>query len=106
MGKTSASILTALVMLVGVFSQTALAGGIDNKQNWSARYIATGSRNAATDGPDIAAYNPAGIMYQEDGIGLGLDVHYIFKDYPESRLKRTLFGIHSQVLQEQSVSGH
>jgi Kef-type K+ transport system membrane component KefB len=25
---------------------------------------------------------------------------------PESRLKRTLFGIHSQVLQEQSVSGH
>lgn len=84
MGKTSASILTALVMLVGVFSQTALAGGIDNKQNWSARYIATGSRNAATDGPDIAAYNPAGIMYQEDGIGLGLDVHYIWKDYEQT----------------------
>ena len=81
MGKTSASILTALVMLVGVFSQTALAGGIDNKQNWSARYLATGSRNAATDGVDIAAYNPAGMMFQEDGIGLGLDVHYIFKDY-------------------------
>jgi len=67
MGKTSASILTALVMLVGVFSQTALAGG--------------GSRNAATDGVDIAAYNPAGIMFQEDGIGLGLDVHYIWKNY-------------------------
>ncbi|WP_024335558.1 OmpP1/FadL family transporter [Desulfotignum balticum] len=81
MGKTSASILTALVMLVGVFAQTALAGGIDNKQNWSARYLATGSRNAATDGVDIAAYNPAGMMFQEDGIGLGLDVHYIFKDY-------------------------
>jgi long-chain fatty acid transport protein len=81
MGKTSASILTALVMLVGVFSQTALAGGIDNKQNWSARYLATGSRNAATDGVDIAAYNPAGMMFQQDGIGLGLDVHYIFKDY-------------------------
>ena len=27
-------------------------------------------------------------------------------DYPESRIKRTLFGIHSQVLQEQPVSGH
>ena len=25
---------------------------------------------------------------------------------PESRLKRTLFGIHSQVLQKQPVSGH
>ncbi|MBG0779918.1 MAG: outer membrane protein transport protein [Desulfotignum balticum] len=81
MGKTSASILTALVMLVGVFAQTALAGGIDNKQDWSARYLATGSRNAATDGVDIAAYNPAGMMFQEDGIGLGLDVHYIFKNY-------------------------
>ncbi|MCF8137311.1 MAG: long-chain fatty acid transport protein, partial [Desulfotignum sp.] len=81
MGKTSASILTALVMLVGVFSQTALAGGIDNKQNWSARYLATGSRNAATDGVDIAAYNPAGMMFQADGIGLGLDVHYIWKNY-------------------------
>ena len=81
MKKASVSIFTALVLLVGVFSQTALAGGIDNKQNWSARYIATGSRNAATDGPDIAAYNPAGVMFQEDGIGLGVDVHYIWKDY-------------------------
>jgi long-chain fatty acid transport protein len=85
--KASVGIITALVMLVGVFSQTALAGGIDNKQNWSARYIATGSRNAATDGPDIAAYNPAGIMFQEDGIGLGLDVHYIWKDYEQTYTK-------------------
>ena len=26
--------------------------------------------------------------------------------YPESRIKRTLFGVHAQVLQEESVSGH
>lgn len=87
MKKASVSIFTALVLLIGVFSQTALAGGIDNKQNWSARYIATGSRNAATDGPDIAAYNPAGLMYQQDGIGLGLDVHYIWKDYEQTYTK-------------------
>lgn len=87
MKKASVCIFTALVLLVGVFSQTALAGGIDNKQNWSAKYIATGSRNAATDGPDIAAYNPAGIMFQEDGIGLGVDVHYIFKDYEHQYTK-------------------
>ncbi|MDT8378515.1 MAG: outer membrane protein transport protein [Desulfotignum sp.] len=85
--KASVSIFTALVLLVGVFSQTALAGGIENKQNWSARYIATGSRNAATDGVDIAAYNPAGVMFQEDGIGLGLDVHYIWKDYEHQYTK-------------------
>ncbi len=29
-------------------------------------------------------------------------IHY----YPESRIKRTLFGVHSQVVQEQPVSGH
>ncbi len=87
MEKANVSIFTALVLLVGVFSQTALAGGIDNRQNWSARYIATGSRNAATDGVDIAAYNPAGIMQQQEGIGLGLDVHYIFKNYEHKYTK-------------------
>jgi long-chain fatty acid transport protein len=87
MKKASVSVFTVLLLLAGVLSQTALAGGIDNKQNWSARYIATGSRNAATDGPDIAAYNPAGIMFQEDGIGLGVDVHYIWKDYEQTYTK-------------------
>ncbi len=87
MEKGECEYFTVLVLLVGVLSQTALAGGIDNKQNWSARYIATGSRNAATDGPDIAAYNPAGIMFQADGIGLGLDVQYIWKNYDQTYTK-------------------
>jgi long-chain fatty acid transport protein len=87
MGKKAAGIVMAIVMLVGLFAHTALAGGIDNKQNWSTQYIATGSRNAALDGVDIAAYNPAGIMFQQDGIGLGVDVHYIFKDYEQTYTK-------------------
>jgi hypothetical protein len=37
---------------------TAFAGAIDNKTNWSAEYIRTFNRNAATDYADIAAYNP------------------------------------------------
>jgi long-chain fatty acid transport protein len=80
MKKRIALILTTLVLPSLMFS-SAIAGGIDNKQNFSARYLATGSRNAATDGVDIAAYNPAGIMQQENGLAISLDVHYIWKDY-------------------------
>jgi long-chain fatty acid transport protein len=83
MGKARAGGCMAGLILIGVFSQTVLAGGIDNKQNFSAKYVATGSRNAATDSVDIAAYNPAGIMFQQDGLGLGLDTHYIFKNYEQ-----------------------
>jgi len=37
---------------------------------------------------------------------LGIDWLTCDLYFPESRIKRTLFGIHSQVLQEQPVSGH
>lgn len=83
MGKAKAGICMSVLLLSGVFSQTVLAGGIDNKQNFSAKYVGSGSRNAATDSVDIAAYNPAGIMFQQDGLGVGLDVHYIFKNYEQ-----------------------
>lgn len=71
------------LILISVFSQTALAGGIDNKQNFSAKYVGTGSRNAAIDSVDVAAYNPAGLMFQKDGFGLGVDGHVIFKNYEQ-----------------------
>jgi len=46
--------------------------------------MATGSRNAALDGADIAAYNPAGIMMKEEsGLTLEADVQYILKDYEQ-----------------------
>lgn len=70
-----------ILLATGFLAQVVFAGGIDNKQNFSARYMATGSRNAATDGADIAAYNPAGIMQQKNGFVLEGDIQYIFKDY-------------------------
>ncbi len=78
--KKTVQLLT-LALILCCLPQFVLAGGIDNKQNFSARYMATGSRNAATDGADIAAYNPAGIMQQEPGITVEFDAHYIEKDY-------------------------
>ncbi len=53
-----------------------LAGGIDNKTNYSADYIRTLNRNAATDSADAVVYNPAGVMKMEDGKYLKLDLQY------------------------------
>ncbi|GAG74885.1 unnamed protein product, partial [marine sediment metagenome] len=65
-----------------VFSASPLfAGGIDSKTAWSAEYIRTFNRNAATDSADAAAYNPAGVMKMEDGVYGSLSVIYIGKDY-------------------------
>ncbi len=77
---------TLLVMLcivgVAVFSASAVwAGGADNKANWSAEYIRTLNRNAATDSADIVMYNPAGVMMMDDGLYGNISGQYIVKDY-------------------------
>ncbi|MBW2575735.1 MAG: outer membrane protein transport protein [Deltaproteobacteria bacterium] len=65
-----------------VFSGSLLfAGGIENKHNWSAEYIRTLNRNAATDSADAVVYNPAGVMKMEDGLYLKLDGQYVLKEY-------------------------
>ncbi len=86
--KRTVQLLT-LALILCCLPQFVFAGGIDNKQNFSARYMATGSRNAATDGADIAAYNPAGIMQQDPGITVEFDAHYIEKDYMHRFTKPT-----------------
>ena len=73
--------LLAIFLCVTFLPMCLYAGGIDNKQNFSARYLATGSRNAAIDGADVAAYNPAGIMQQKNGFAIELDAQYLFKVY-------------------------
>ena len=80
MKKTIIQILTVL-FIIGCLFQFVFAGGIDNLQNFSAKYMATGSRNAATDGADIAAYNPAGIIWQKDGLTMEGDIQYLFNDF-------------------------
>lgn len=70
----------ALVIVAGL-STPVFAGGVDNKQNFSAAYAGSLSRNAATDGADIAAYNPAGIMFLDDGLYLDMSVQPFTFDY-------------------------
>jgi long-chain fatty acid transport protein len=74
----------AILFGMGILVLTAsplYAGGIINKNNQSADYIRTLNRNAATDYPDIAVFNPAGIMQMENGAYAKLDVLYFGKDY-------------------------
>ena len=74
------AILCALGILV-LAASPLYAGGIINKQNQSADYMRTLNRSAATDYPDIAVYNPAGIMKMENGAYAKLDAMYFSKDY-------------------------
>ncbi|MFH2092017.1 MAG: outer membrane protein transport protein [Pseudomonadota bacterium] len=79
----------AFLVCMGFLAQIGFAGGIDNKQNFSARYNATGSRNAAIDGADVAAYNPAGIMQQKNGFVLEGDVQVLMKSYENRYVERS-----------------
>lgn len=69
------------VGLVFFLISSVSAGGIDNKQNFSAEYLRTFSRNAATDAADVVAYNPAGVMKMEDGGYVNLGIFHALKDY-------------------------
>ena len=67
--------------LACALATTVQAGGVDNKTNWSAEYIRTLNRNAATDYADIAAYNPAGTVKLEEGFIINGSIQYLAKDY-------------------------
>ena len=70
-----------LVVLILGAAFPAFGGGIDNKQNYSAAYVGSLSRNGATDGADVAAYNPGGIMLLKNGLHLALDAQPFTFDY-------------------------
>ena len=59
----------------------AYAGNVDNQNNYSAEWVRTLNRNAATDSADAAAYNPAGTVRMRDGLYLNLTGQYVYKKY-------------------------
>ncbi|UCF55950.1 MAG: outer membrane protein transport protein [Deltaproteobacteria bacterium] len=81
-------LITFLFAAGFIFSATSslLAGGIDNKTNYSADYIRTLNRNAATESADAVVYNPAGVMQMEDGLYLKLDVQYTLIKEPANTI--------------------
>ena len=59
----------------------AVAGGIDNKHNFSAEWVRTLNRNAATDSADAVVYNPAGTTRMDEGFYVNLSGQYALKKY-------------------------
>jgi long-chain fatty acid transport protein len=79
MKRVHIAVLAAALAISSLSS--ALAGGADNKLNWSAEYIRTLNRNGATDSADIVVYNPAGTVKMKNGAYLNLGVQDVLKTY-------------------------
>ena len=72
--------LLLLLLLMGSSCWfTSLYAQHDNLTNVSAEFMRTGSRTAAIDAADIVVYNPAGLVYLEDGFHINLANQSIFR---------------------------
>jgi long-chain fatty acid transport protein len=67
--------------LIVASASPLFAGGIDNKHNWSAEWVRSLNRNAATDSADAVSYNPAGVMKMDNGFYLNATGQYALKEY-------------------------
>ncbi len=67
--------------LIAASASPLFAGGIDNKHNWSAEWVRTLNRNAATDSADAVSYNPAGVMKMDNSFYLNVTGQYALKEY-------------------------
>jgi long-chain fatty acid transport protein len=84
-----------ILPVLALFTQPVLfAGSIDYLSNQSAKWIISLSKNAATDGADIANYNPAGTAFLPKGLYLDLSNQTLFKLYrnDDTKLRPTLTG--------------
>ena len=72
--------------LIAASASPLFAGGIENKHNWSAEWVRSLNRNAATDSADAVAYNPAGVMKMDSGFYLNGTGQYALKDYSNTFL--------------------
>jgi len=61
-----------------------IAGGIENKPNFSAEWVRTLNRNAAFDSADCVVYNPAGTSRMSEGLYVNLSGQYAMKEYSNS----------------------
>jgi long-chain fatty acid transport protein len=79
-------VFLCVVALIVASASPLFAGGIENKHNWSAEWVRTLNRNAATDSADAVSYNPAGVMKMDNGLYLNAAGQYAFKDYKHTYL--------------------
>lgn len=69
--------MVTLLLLAG----TAAGGNIDYLTNRSVNYFRNFARNAATEGADLVSYNPAGLVFMDEGFHLSFGNEFFLKDY-------------------------
>lgn len=80
MGKMKKILQVSFIALTAMAMNAAeLSAQIDNLANLSPEYVRTGARNAATDAPDAAVYNPAGLTNLNDGFHISVGNQSLFR---------------------------
>jgi long-chain fatty acid transport protein len=74
-------VFLCVASLIAGSASPLFAGGIENKHNWSAEWVRSLNRNAATDSADAVSYNPAGVMKMDNGFYLNAAGQYALKEY-------------------------
>ena len=69
------------VLLVTLCFGITYAGNIDYLTNRSVNYFRNFTRNSATDGADIISYNPAGLVFLEEGFHISFGNEFLLKNY-------------------------
>jgi long-chain fatty acid transport protein len=81
-GKKMKSTIGIGIIILFLFCAWSLfAGSVDHNNNFSAGYVRTFNRNAVTDAPDAAVYNPAGTVKLDDGLYVSAYNQSVFKNY-------------------------
>lgn len=70
-----------IVLLIAVFTGSVIGGNIDYLTNRSVNYLRNFARNAATEGADLVSYNPAGLVFLEEGFHISFGNEFLLKDY-------------------------
>ena len=69
--------LVLVTLCVGITS----ASNIDYLTNRSVNYFRNFARNPATDGADLVSYNPAGLVFLDEGFHISFGNQFLLKDY-------------------------
>jgi long-chain fatty acid transport protein len=85
-GMKKLFVFLCIAGLIAASASPLFAGAIDNKHNWSAEWVRSLNRNAATDSADAVSYNPAGVMKMDNGFYLNVTGQYALKDYSNTFL--------------------
>lgn len=73
--------IIVIVLLVTLCFGITYAGNIDYLTNRSVNYFRNFARNSATDGADLISYNPAGLVFLEEGFHICFGNEFFLKDY-------------------------